>query len=195
MAPRGERGFTLVELMIAMAVGLIILAAMYGVFVMQNKSAKIQEQVAEMQQNVRAGMDIMIRDIRMAGYDLTGSAGAGIVSVSSNKIYITMDLNDDGVLDDSSEHLVYDIYDNKLGRTSGTSSNVNNPSVPPYHQPVSENIEALTFFHNATNNTVTIKLVGRTADIDPDYTDPTYGDHYRRYTLQTMIVPRNISPS
>ena len=137
----------------------------------------------------------MIRDIRMAGYDPEGSAGAGIVSVSTDKIYFTMDLNGDGALDDSGEHLVYDIYDNKLGRTSGTSANANNPSVAPYHQPVAENIEALTFVHSTANNTVTITLRGRTADIDPDYTDPTYSDHYRRYTLQTTVVPRNLSPS
>ncbi|MBW2595962.1 MAG: prepilin-type N-terminal cleavage/methylation domain-containing protein [Deltaproteobacteria bacterium] len=190
-----DRGFTLIELLIAMAVGLVLLGAMYGVFTMHSKTLGTQEQIAEMQQNVRAGMDMMIRDIRMAGYDPEGTASAGIVSVSSDKIYITMDLNGDGALDDSGEHLVYDIYDNKLGRTSGTSSNVNDTGVAPYHQPVAENIVALAFVHSTANNTVTITLRGRTADIDPDYTDPTYSDHYRRYTLQTTVVPRNLSPS
>jgi prepilin-type N-terminal cleavage/methylation domain-containing protein len=43
---KGACGFTLVELLIAMAVGLIVLAAIYGVFTLQNKELKTQEQIA-----------------------------------------------------------------------------------------------------------------------------------------------------
>jgi len=185
-----ERGFTLVELLIAMTIGLIILTALSSTFLMQRKIYDVQEQIVEMVQTTRAAMDMMTREIRMAGYDPTGSAGAGIVSVVTNKIYITMDLNGDGALDNSDEHIVYDIYDNKLGRTVGPSANVNNPSVPPYHQPVAENVENLQI--SQSGNSINVSLIARTSKPDPDYTDPTYGDHYRRYTLTSFITPRNL---
>lgn len=188
-----DRGFTLVELMIALALGLVLLSSMYGVFETQNRSYTIQDQVAEMQQNVRTGMDMMIRDIRMAGYDPTRSAGAGIVSVSTGTIYITMDLNRDGTLDDSGEHLAYDMDSNTLRRSSGTSADVTDPGVAPYPEAVAEHIESLTFVHDTSANTVTITLTGRTARIDPDYTDPVYSDHYRRYTLEVTVIPRNLA--
>ena len=195
-----ESGFTLVELMIAMTIGLIIMAALSSTFLMQRKIYDVQEQTVEMMQNARAAMDMMSREIRMAGYDPTGLANAGIVIVLADKIYITMDLNGavdedgnedgDGVLDDSNEHVVYDIYDNKLGRTVGSSVKVYIPWIPPYHQPVAENIEDLQF--SQSGNSVNVSLTARTSKPDPDYTHPTYGDHYRRYTLESVITPRNL---
>ena len=62
-----ESGFTLVELLIAMTIGLIILAALSSTFIMQRKAYDVQEQIVEMVQNVRAAMDMMTREIRMAG--------------------------------------------------------------------------------------------------------------------------------
>ena len=195
-----ESGFTLVELLIAMTIGLIILTALSSTFLMQRKIYDVQEQVVEMVQNARAAMDMMTREIRMAGYDPTDSAGAGIVSVVTDKIYITMDLNGDGVLDDSDEHIVYDIYDNKLGRTVGPSANVNNPSVPPYHQPVAENIDDFKVScqdadGNATAITANIRqikitITARTSKPDRNYT-PNSG--YRTYTLTSYITPRNLA--
>ena len=52
-----------------MTLSLVVLGAMYGVFTIQNKTFANQEQIVEMQQNARAAMDMMNREIRMAGYD------------------------------------------------------------------------------------------------------------------------------
>ncbi len=195
---RGSGGFTLVELVISLAVGMVLLSAMYGVFEIQNKTLSVQEQVAQLQQGVRAGMDMMIRDIRMAGYDPAGTAGAGLMSIDSggSRIYVTMDLNGDGDLNnstttaqDTGEHVVYDLYSKKLGRTVGHDT-INLASFG--HQPVAENIESLSFTHNASTQAITISLTGRTAEADPNYTDPVHNDHYRHYTLQSTVVARNL---
>ena len=63
-----ERGFTLIELLIGMAISLVVVTAMSGVFISQRKTYAVQEQISEMQQNARAAMDIMSREIRMTGY-------------------------------------------------------------------------------------------------------------------------------
>jgi type IV pilus assembly protein PilW len=63
-----EKGFTLVELLVAMAISGIVVAAVYTAFVTQQKSYTVQNQVAETQQNARVGLDLIARDVRMAGY-------------------------------------------------------------------------------------------------------------------------------
>jgi type IV pilus assembly protein PilW len=108
MKPK-ENGFTLIELMIAMAITGIVTAAIYAAFHSQQKSYIVQEDVADMQQNLRAGMDLMVREIRMAGFDPTSDANAGIVSATSNAINFTMDAGNgvdddgDGSIDETDE--------------------------------------------------------------------------------------------
>ncbi|RLB12640.1 MAG: hypothetical protein DRG82_16825, partial [Deltaproteobacteria bacterium] len=65
---RQDQGFTLVELLIAMVISLVVMGAIYGTFKSQQDSFIIQDQVTAMQQNLRAGMYVMSRDIQMAGY-------------------------------------------------------------------------------------------------------------------------------
>ena len=61
-------GFTLVELLVAMAVSGIVAAAIFTVFKSQQDSYIVQEDVAAMQQNLRAGMSMLSHDVRMAGH-------------------------------------------------------------------------------------------------------------------------------
>ncbi len=70
-----DRGFTLIELMIAMAVALIVLAAIYRVYQTQQKAYTTQQLVVAMQQNARLAMTLMKREIRMAGYKPAASDG------------------------------------------------------------------------------------------------------------------------
>jgi len=62
-----NQGFTIVELIVAMAVSLLVIGAIGSTFLSQNKSYLAQEEVAAMQQNLRAAMFYMQREIRMAG--------------------------------------------------------------------------------------------------------------------------------
>ena len=63
-----ERGFTLTELMIVTALLGLVLSGMYNMFVHQQKSYSVQDDVSIMQQNVRVGLSYLVKDIRMAGY-------------------------------------------------------------------------------------------------------------------------------
>jgi prepilin-type N-terminal cleavage/methylation domain-containing protein len=62
-------GFTLVELMIAMAITGLVLAAVYAAFGSQLRTHVGQQMTVEIQQNIRAAFTLMQHDIRMAGYD------------------------------------------------------------------------------------------------------------------------------
>lgn len=63
-------GFTLLELMISMAIGLIVMAAMTSLFKTGLDSTLLVTQRAETQQNMRAAIDLMVKDISMAGAGL-----------------------------------------------------------------------------------------------------------------------------
>jgi prepilin-type N-terminal cleavage/methylation domain-containing protein len=65
---KNNRGFTLVELMIAMVIGLIIMASIFQVFRSHQKAQTAQQLVVDMLQNARASMTLMKREIRMAGH-------------------------------------------------------------------------------------------------------------------------------
>lgn len=65
-----ERGFTLVELLVALFISVVIGTATIGFMTYSHKSHAIQDQVADTQQNVRIGHDQLLRDIRLAGNGL-----------------------------------------------------------------------------------------------------------------------------
>jgi prepilin-type N-terminal cleavage/methylation domain-containing protein len=63
-----DRGFTLVELLVAMLITLVVMGAIFLTFKSQQDSYIIQDQITATQQNLRAAMYILTRDIQMAGY-------------------------------------------------------------------------------------------------------------------------------
>lgn len=63
-----NRGVTLIELLIALVISAILIAAIYRTFIGQQKTYIVQEQVIDMQQNARVAINRMMREIRMAGF-------------------------------------------------------------------------------------------------------------------------------
>ena len=63
-----ENGLTLIEVLVTFAICGILMAGAYRTFTGQQKTYFIQEQVVEMQQNVRAAINRMMTEIRMAGF-------------------------------------------------------------------------------------------------------------------------------
>ena len=61
-------GFTLVELMVAVTIGLIILVAVSTLFVSSRATYKTQDQLSRLQENARFAMQFMMSDLRLAGY-------------------------------------------------------------------------------------------------------------------------------
>jgi len=64
-----QRGVTLVELLVVLVISGLLLGGIYYLFVAQTKAYTVQEQVVEVQQSLRGAMEIMLRDLRMAGFD------------------------------------------------------------------------------------------------------------------------------
>ncbi len=90
-------GFSLVELMIGITLGLIIISGVLGVFSSTVKNQSDNLKMSRLNQELRAVMDVMARDIRRAGYwglaadatrpvgTLTPSATSGAISLTSSQ--------------------------------------------------------------------------------------------------------------
>jgi type IV pilus assembly protein PilW len=213
-------GVTLIELLIAMAVGMVVLSAVYAVYTLQNKLLANQDQLSALGQNARIAMDVMVREIIMAGYNQTSASCSspvtavrrctgtttatntpcvGITSAGADTISFVADINSncDTTADTANpnENITYAVYSPggvpSLGRTSNGSQ-----------APVAENVASLSLVYYDRNGAVTanlanirkikIAITSRTSKEDLSYTHPTFGDHYRRYTLESLVVPWNL---
>ena len=152
---RPDSGFTLIELMVAMAMSSIIVGVIYSAYTIQTKIYTEQDKVAEMQQNLRAGMAFLQREARMAGYnpkdkkhvscDAPGagakSVAPGIHTATATTFGFSMDLDEDGKCTSDGENVTYTVYTSggvsKLGRNDNTDAQP--------QQPIAENITNIDF--------------------------------------------------
>lgn len=96
-----KKGFTAVELMVSLAILSIALSSIYGLY-MSFIGMHTKERVKlNVQQNVRSSLDMMVRDIRMAGIDPQNTGDFGIASpLSAQRLRFTADRDMDGLLDE-----------------------------------------------------------------------------------------------
>ena len=76
---KSQRGFTLLELMVASSMGLIVLAAMTSLFKTGMDTTYTVTQRAETQQNMRAAIELLTKDLSLAGAGLP-SGGLQLVT-------------------------------------------------------------------------------------------------------------------
>jgi len=186
-----ERGFSLIELLSAIAISGIVLAAITATFISQSRSYDAQAQINGMQQGARAAMDMITREARMAGYNTNVAAVFDGITYNVNEIRIQANLNGDTNTDDTNEDITYE-YDtvNKLiERTTGGNTEI-----------LVENIDEFTFSYlNETGGAATtsddirqiqITITAKTRKPDPGY---AINGGYRTFTLTSLITPRNLA--
>ena len=190
-----ENGFSLIELLFAVGIFMVVLAAIASVFVSQRKSYDVQEQVAEMTQGARSTMDMLSTEIRLAGYRLP-DADFGM-PYSTSQLQLFADLNADGDTLDPNENIIY-TYDGTNLRINRKDFNTEDVAYP-----FAENIDGFSFKYfegdgvtevtNTTDNgnirQIEIEIVARTSKPDPEYL--TNSGH-RIYTLTSRITPINL---
>lgn len=133
-------GFTLIEVLMCIAILSILFGTIYRTFDTFNRSYAKENVKAGVQQKSRIGIDLMARDIRLAGLDPLGSAGAGFNPANTNatSVQFTADLNYDGDLDDPFEDMIYAFNGNLLQQTTDLGSG-------PVTATLLDNVTALTF--------------------------------------------------
>jgi type IV pilus assembly protein PilW len=156
-----SKGFTLVEVLMAMLVSGIVLSAVLTSFQSQQHTYLVQDQVVEMQQNARIAVDMLARDIRSAGYDPDG-LGAGITTATSQTLTFTRSDNSGGL-----ETIAYSLFDAfvSIGQNDGVEDDLarqvtNATGGSAGRQPVAENIRFLEFNY--------LDMDGNTTDVLTD---------------------------
>lgn len=66
--PAAEYGFTLIEMMISLTIGMLIIAALVGVLTTNARSAKSNDRTSELQSNGRYALAHLKREVRLASY-------------------------------------------------------------------------------------------------------------------------------
>jgi len=133
-------GFTLVEVLMSLAMLSIVFGTIYRTFDTFNRSYTSENVKAGVQQKSRLGIDLMARDIRLAGLDPLGTSAAGFnpADTDSTSVHFSADLNYDGDLDDPFEDITYALNGNLLQQTSDLGSG-------PLTATLLDNVSALSF--------------------------------------------------
>lgn len=216
----GRGGFSLVEVLVALAIASVVAWAILNLQINQSKSATVQAEIVAMQQGLRGSMTLLTRELKKAGFKGNNNAAAGIVNVNSggNLIYYTTDENSDGLLTGATEHAAFCFSNNILRFTEGNSSAVGLHATHG-HQEVMAHVEAVEFRYQLANgnwtlNPVTpadirviqVTLLGRTRTADPNYKNTTkytspaavnwgpFNDGFRRQMLTSTVKLWNMGP-
>ena len=219
-AVRSNQGFTLVELLVTLVVSGVVLAGICSTFYSQQTAFLNQEQIIAMQQNLRVAIYNMEREIRMAGHDPNGDAGAGIVTANANSIRIAQDLTGNGGtgdpdkdVGDPGENITYSLQD---ADGDGDMDLVRNDHNGAGIQMIAEDIDALNFVYLkqdgslatllADIRSVQITVLAKTGLPSRGYVNktpyqnqqgqtifiPLSGDHFRRRLLTAEVKVRNL---
>ena len=153
--PNRKMGFTLLELAIALAIMSIVSTVIIGVFSLSSRTYTTQNVAAEVQQNVRAAMEIMVMDIRMAGLDPAASNNFGVELAQAAKLRFTSDSIDpgtgvfNGVVDETNaEQITYALAGSDLNQILYEDTGSEDT------QPLISNVQNLgfTYFDGDNNN-------------------------------------------
>lgn len=84
MHPKNNQGFSLIELMVAMVLGLMLSAGIFTVFSGNRQSSDLTTTMADMQENARFALNQLSSDIRMAGFQGCNDIGRGGPTILAN---------------------------------------------------------------------------------------------------------------
>jgi len=196
-----KKGFTAVELLISLAIMSMTLGSVYSLYMSFIRTCTKESVKIKLQQNVRSSLDMMIRDIRLAGLDPEGTGEFGITEVTPQRIKFTADRDMDGELDTPNADDIIDLsdleymeyeFDNSNGivrmslyKPDGTTKEISDILV--------ENVTGLTFSYFTSNDVTTSNLDDiRTVGIEMTIKKISARDGPVSRTLIKRVICRNL---
>lgn len=121
---RSQHGATLLELLTSTLFVSILMAISYTFARAALMSARVQEVKSEAQEATVMALDLLARELRMAGYSAVGDPLTAIREAATDRIEVACDLNGDGDTADANEVIAYgyDATTHELTRSTGGGS-------------------------------------------------------------------------
>lgn len=191
-----ERGFTLVEILIALALMSIITTAIYQLYISQYKTWVSQDLITEMQQNARVSIDTISRDLLLAGYSVEVTK-AILTESDQQRIAVRYKDPEDNKF---AQVMYWRESDNVLYRKLRKETVEDNLQSPPLAwadgQPLSDNVTefSISYFNASGASTGDITKAYRikvTVTVRTSKDDPITRQR-KSFTLSTDVRPRNI---
>ncbi len=210
----GQRGFTLVELLIAVTISIVLMGGVVAIFTTANTTYSGESIKAGAREDARAAFDMMVTELAMAGFDPTQSTNFTAFSISSpavvnptiqaSQVRIFMDLptnptdvtTADGTITiGSNEDLTYGLVGMNLQRNGQT---------------IIPNVTALSFTYRDANGAnlgdangavTATATAANIMEIDvsmtvqasaPDPRSPPTAPRTASITLTSIVIPRNL---
>jgi prepilin-type N-terminal cleavage/methylation domain-containing protein len=204
-----KKGVTLIELLVVLVISGIVIGGVYRVFISQTKAYTVQDQVAEIQQDVRGAMEIMVRDIRMAGFQ---ERNFGSALISDNPIVIgaqSITVNYEYVPTLTTQSVTYDLQGTDLRRTvagSPSETLLTNVTTLDFRYGIDANEDKVidgingatgvipdsAFVQAAGVGTAKVFAVRITLTANPSSLDPDVTKVVSPRTLTSVVTPRNM---
>jgi len=208
-------GFSMTELIIALAISVIAALGVYSVYISQTKQSTSQRLYNDLQNNLRYAMDYMKNELYLAGFKAV-DANEPIATATANTVTFEYWDDNSSAASPYDRHIqvTYSLAGSELRRTFlqyNTSTTAPNPRYDPstsVSQVLAKNVDALAFSYRKADDqpftigtddeedirTIRITLSGRSSRPDPVLKDPTSGgDYYRQLTLTGEIKSRNLA--
>jgi type IV pilus assembly protein PilW len=154
-----QKGFTLVEMMIAGIIGIFLMASLMNLFVTTNKSVGLSDAISKNQESGRFALEYMTRYIRLSGYseDFTVSPPPILIPVAGAAFFCSpgVSCSENNAANAHGDRLAipYVVFKSDQFRScSGTVIGANQPDPAPGQLPTPLHVADVFWVSNAAQN-------------------------------------------
>jgi prepilin-type N-terminal cleavage/methylation domain-containing protein len=198
------KGFSLIELMVVLAVFTFIFGGLFSVINKGQIRYGFEQDLTEAQQSARNAIDMMEREIRLAGFPKTsyydGALGydansntiaKGFTTSNATDMIFEGDINEDGIV----EVVEYNLSGSTLQR-SAVAKPGGGVAATPSFKTLSENVRSLSFtYYDSAGSTTTVPANVRRVQVDLNLGTSRVDPETRRLrtvSVSTMALARNL---
>lgn len=201
---QSKRGFSLLEMLIVLAIFTFIVGGIFNNLSQSQIRYQFEQEVAEVQQSARNAIDIMEREIKLAGfpkasyYDSaqgwtsanSNRVAAGFITITATNMVFEADVEEDGIV----ERVDYTLASGTLSR-SAQDKPAGGGAPAAVYQALANNVTALTFTYLNSTGTATatasdVRFVQILLSLNTTNVDPQTRQR-RTITIQTLASVRN----
>jgi type II secretory pathway component PulJ len=197
-------GFSLVELLVVLSVFTFVVGGVFTVFSKGQTRYAFEQDVTEAQQSARNAIDMMEREIRLAGFPKTSyydtalgytinsnTVAKGFTTSNATDMVFEGDINEDGIV----EVVEYNLNGSTLQR-SAVAKPGGGVAATASFKILSENVRSLSFtYYDAAGTTTTVPANVRRVQVDLNLSTNKVDPETRRLrtvSVSTMALARNL---